>query len=79
MKEFDKIAFLVWICDEYEIDPVSWDYHLLVNLIEYGLAHHNNSKDQLAYFLSDIIPEVEFEDIAKFCDNSILTSCHTHK
>lgn len=43
------------------------------NIIAYGLKHHTHGKDELVYFLKDILPEVEFEEIARFADESILT------
>ena len=44
------------------------------NIIEYGQKHEHVSKDQFAYFISDILPEVEFGEIAMFCDDDILTA-----
>ena len=43
------------------------------NIIAYGLKHHMHEKDELVYFLKDILPEVEFEEIAVFANESILT------
>ena len=35
--------------------------------------HENTSLDQFAYYISDILPEVEFLDVARFCKDNILT------
>ena len=45
----------------------------VANIIAYGLKHHTHGKDELVYFLKDILPEVEFEEIAVFANESILT------
>ena len=39
---------------------------LILNLLEYAEKNNNHSKNQMAYFLSDIIPDVSVEDIARF-------------
>lgn len=77
MDYFNQKDFLEWLsCNTRfeERGSFDWHYELLSNIIEYGLEHHNHSKDQLAYFISDMIPNVEFDDVARFCDNSILTN-----
>ena len=44
------------------------------NIIDYGLKNHNYSLDQASYFLSDIIPEIEFAEVVLFMDDSQLTA-----
>ena len=41
--------------------------------MNYGKEHHGHTKDALAYFLSDMIPEVEFGEVAMFMDDDHLT------
>lgn len=43
-------------------------------LISYGVEHHNASKNQLAYFLFDTVPDVTFREIVAYCENDILTN-----
>lgn len=50
-----------------------FEYLMLYNIVEYGIKHHNTSKDQLAYFLSDIIPNVEFTEVINYVNNDYLT------
>lgn len=38
------------------------------NMIGYAVDNLNHSKNQLAYYLSDIIDELEFEEIKKVID-----------
>lgn len=37
-------------------------------MIDYAVENFNNSKNQLAYYLSDIIDELEFEEIKTIVD-----------
>ncbi len=41
----------------------SFVYNTFENMIDYAVKNFNSSKDQLAYYLSDIIDELEFEEI----------------
>jgi len=43
-------------------------------VIDYGLEQHNASKNQLSYFLFDVIPDVEHAEIVAYCSNDILTN-----
>ena len=46
----------------------------VLNIIDYAHKHEHISKDQFAYFISDLLPEVEFLEVARFCDDAILTN-----
>ena len=46
---------------------------LVENVIDCGLKHESVSKDQLVYWLSDMIPEVEFGEVAFFMSDDRLT------
>lgn len=74
---FDKQGFLVYIEEHLPSAFCGPDGGFLrktcENIIAYGLKHHTHGKDELVYFLKDILPEVEFEKIACFVDESILT------
>lgn len=41
----------------------------IINMINYAVENFNHSKDQLAYYLSNIIDEVTFEEIKKIIDD----------
>lgn len=70
---FNKDGFMRWLKEEFPgaIDT-HWNYELVENILEYALRHEV-SKDQFAYFVSDILPEVEFLEVARFCDSKYLT------
>ena len=42
-------------------------------MVNYVKKHHGHTKDALAYFLSDMMPEVEFGEAAMFTDDDYLT------
>lgn len=57
-------------------DPLLKIYtaRLLETVIDYGLEHKNASKDQLAFYLYDVIPDVDFAEVVAYCSNDILTN-----
>ena len=50
-----------------------WNYDLVENIIDYATKNKKVTKDQLPYFISDILPEVEFLEVARFCHEFYLT------
>lgn len=71
---FDKEGFLNLLEREYN----GFDNHFLretvENVVDHALEHYNNSLDQACYFISDILPEVEFAEVVVFMDDSQLTA-----
>lgn len=51
-----------------------FEKELIEGITDYGIAHNNTSKDQLAYFLSDVIQVLTFGEAAMFCPDSMLTA-----
>jgi hypothetical protein len=49
---------------------------LVENLIRYAHQYEHISKDQFCYFLSDLLPEVEFGEVAAFMEDDCLTSSY---
>lgn len=74
-KGFNKKEFMSWLKSEFpgSVDN-HWNYDLVENIIDYALAHESISKDQFCYFVSDMLPEVEFLEVARFCENGKLTN-----
>lgn len=70
---FNKKAFMAYMEENFNGFENPFMRRLIDNVVEYGEKEKTHSKDQLVYFLSDIIPEVEFGEIAQFADNSYLT------
>lgn len=70
---FDKNGFMNWLKEQFPgvIDAL-WNYCLVENILDYALRDEVD-KDQFAYFISDILPEVDFLDVARFCNRKYLT------
>lgn len=74
-KGFNKGDFMEWLKEEFPgVLDTHWNYDLVENIIEYGFKHQIISKDQFCYWLSDMLPEVEFLEVAKFCEDGHLTN-----
>lgn len=74
-KGFNKDAFMNWLKEEFSgyLDN-HWNYDLVENIINYALKHESIGKDQFCYFVADMLPEVEFLEVARFCEDEKLTS-----
>lgn len=70
-KGFNETAFIEWIEDKFELN--TYAVQMVINIIEYAQKWEHVSKDQFAYFIADLLPEVEFEEVVQFCEDSILT------
>lgn len=71
---FDTDGFMLWLKEEFPgcIDN-HWSFNLVENIIGYCIKHNPLGKDQLAYWISDMLPEVEFLEVAKFVNDDFLT------
>lgn len=71
---FDKDGFMSWLKEEFPgcLDT-HWNWDLVENIIDHALKSENVGKDQFCYFLSDLVPEVEMLEVAKFCKDEKLT------
>ena len=47
---------------------------MLEKILEYAHKNEHNSKDQFIYFLLDILPAMDFGEIAQFANDEILTA-----
>lgn len=68
---FNQNDFMAWMENEFNLD--NYSIKIILSLIHYAYQYANTSLDQFAYFVSDILPEVEFLDVARFCEDNILT------
>lgn len=70
---FDKEGFMCWLKEKFPgVIDIHWNYDLVENILNYALRDEV-SKDQFAYFVADILPEVELLEVARFCDSKYLT------
>ncbi len=75
IKGFDKDGFMTWLKDEFPgVIDTHWNYDLVENIIDYALEQKNTGDDELPIFLSSVLPEIEYTEIAKFCDEDLLSS-----
>ena len=72
---FDVDGFLAWLKKNFPgcLDN-QWDFDFVKNIIEYGFKHEMIGKDQLAYWISDMLSGVEFLEVARFMENGHLTN-----
>ena len=71
IKGFYYSAFIAYLSFEWEIN--SFCYDMIGNIIHYALEHECVSRDQFANFVADMIPEMEFAEVAAFCEDGHLT------
>ena len=57
----------------HKLDHSVYAILTLEKIIEYGEAHEDASKDQLAYYLTDLIPELTYEEVILFFADEKLT------
>ena len=69
--DFNQNDFMTWMENEFYLN--NYSIQTILSLINYAYVHENTSLDQFAYYISDILPEVEFLDVARFCEDNILT------
>ena len=73
-KGFDKEGFMRFLEQSFSGFENSFFRGTVENLIDYALEHCNHSLDQACYFLSDMLPEVDFSEVTAFMDDSMLTA-----
>ena len=62
---------------EYLKNTFNFDYsnsfvrNTFENMIDYAVENFNNSQNQLAYYLSDIIDELTFKEIKKVLESEM--------
>lgn len=71
----DKDAFLQHMFEEFpSVFNNSFAREMLVNIVDYGTVDNfTHTKNELYYFLKDIIPEMEPKDLIPFMDKAMLT------
>lgn len=73
-KGFNKDDFMLWLKEEFPgVVDTHWNYDLVENIIDYGIENKMVSKDQFCFWLSDMLPEVEFLEVARFMEDEHLT------
>lgn len=73
-KDFDKAKFVEYMEKHFNGFSNSFLRELIENIIDYALKNKQCSKDQFVYFISDLLPEVEFGEVAMFMSDNCLTN-----
>ena len=72
-KGFNAEKFMAYLEQEFNGMENCMFRKIVENLIEYGHKHEQVSKDQFVYWLSNMIPEISFGEVAVFMDDDCLT------
>lgn len=72
--KFDINGFISYMGQNFECATNYFVREMLQNLVEYAIGQKGHTLDSIAFFLSDLIPEVEFGEVAMFVDDSLLAS-----
>lgn len=71
---FDRKAFMAYMENTFNGFETPFLRQLVDNVIDYAQKHERVSKDQFVYFVSDVIPEISFGEVAQFMDDECLTA-----
>lgn len=72
-KGFDNEKFMAYLEQEFDGMENCMLRRIVENLIDYGHKHEQISKDQFVQWLTDMIPEMSFGEIAAFMEDDCLT------
>lgn len=70
---FDKSGFMDYLQSNFTMNQ-RYALDMIDNIIQYGIQKQNVSRDQLVWFLYDILPDISFKEIAVYCDDDKLTA-----
>lgn len=70
---FNAEKFMAYLEQEFNGMENCMLRQIVENLIDYGHKHEQVSKDQFVQWLTDMIPEVSFGEVAVFMEDDCLT------
>jgi hypothetical protein len=71
---FDEKGFLEYLEREFPtVFTNSFTRELVENVIDYAIKYEQVSKDQICCFLQNMLPEIDFGEIAMFVEDGSLT------
>lgn len=73
-KGFDRIAFMEHLENTFSGFDNSFLRELVENVLDYATKNEHVGKDKFCYFVSEMLPEVSFGEVAAFCEDGILTA-----
>lgn len=72
-KGFNKEGFARYLEHLYAGKEKAALRGVVEEIVSYALEHCHYSLDQACHFLAEILPEIEFADVAMYMDDSMLT------
>lgn len=72
-KGFYRAGFMAYLEKTFNGFDNSFLRDTVTNIIDYAQKWEHVSKDQFCSFLSDMLPELDFSEVAAFCEDDILT------
>lgn len=73
MSDFDKEGFLAYLKKNFTPMDNHFTYDTISSLVSHAILGHTHPKDEICYFLSDIIAEITFAEVAMFAGDELLT------
>lgn len=75
-KGFDQDAFYEWVCEEFHLNKATdtYAFKIMDSIIAFGHKWEHVSKDQFAGYIAQMLPNVDFLDVARFCEDGELTN-----
>ena len=70
----DKQGFMEYLAKTFNGFENCFLRETISNIIEYGIKEKSVAKNQLVYFLDDMIPEIEIKEIVPFVSDNYLTN-----
>lgn len=71
--DFDSQGFMAYMKKHFSAMDEHFAYCMVERLVDYAMEHRGHTCDAIPYFLSDMIPELEFGEAAMFAPDSSLT------
>ncbi len=71
--KFNVDGFMLYLTQQFPPMDYHFTYDMTENLVRYGMDHFGHTCDGVVRFLSTIMPEMEFGEIAMFEDDENLT------
>lgn len=68
---FNKEGFMDYVRETFHFDDET--LQIIGNIVDYAIELQT-SRDQICNFVSDLVNDIEFGEVAMFCPDSLLTN-----
>lgn len=73
-KGFARSEFNTYLAEKFNGLENPWLRELVNNVLDYATKYEHVGKDQFVEFVSSMLPELEFGEVAQFAEDAILTA-----